>query len=63
MLPIEEIRELAAIPFNSEDREHMNLLKDIWKVAYPDDEVPPIPSNDWKKLGFQVFSLWRRFKM
>ncbi|KAK8807135.1 hypothetical protein WA158_003894 [Blastocystis sp. Blastoise] len=53
MIPIEEIREMSELPFKSDNTEHINMLKDIWKVVFPKDEVPVIPSSEWTKLGFQ----------
>jgi len=30
-----------------------DALKQLWKLAYPDRELPPLKSDLWKEMGWQ----------
>jgi len=30
-----------------------DALKQLWKLAYPDRELPPLKSELWKEMGWQ----------
>ncbi|KAF7146891.1 hypothetical protein RHSIM_Rhsim03G0044800 [Rhododendron simsii] len=31
----------------------MDALKQLWRLAYPDRELPPVKSELWKDMGWQ----------
>jgi hypothetical protein len=30
-----------------------DALKELWKLAYPDRQIPPLKSDLWKEMGWQ----------
>jgi len=33
--------------------EHQDALRQLWRLAYPEREVPPLKSELWKEMGWQ----------
>ena len=48
------LRSRCRIPFNKENLVHNELLKQLWRMSFPDQDVPvDLKSDKWKELGFQ----------
>uniref|UniRef100_A0A2N9GD60 ELMO domain-containing protein n=1 Tax=Fagus sylvatica TaxID=28930 RepID=A0A2N9GD60_FAGSY len=57
-LPLEEercknLRERLEVPFDGSRVEHQDALKQLWRLAYPDRELPSLKSELWKEMGWQ----------
>uniref|UniRef100_A0A1D1YY16 ELMO domain-containing protein A n=1 Tax=Anthurium amnicola TaxID=1678845 RepID=A0A1D1YY16_9ARAE len=55
-LQVERLRNLRhrlEVPFDGSHIEHQDALKELWKLAYPDRELPPLKSELWKEMGWQ----------
>jgi hypothetical protein len=50
----ELVRELIRPHSGPTDSRVCDALEIIWERVYEDNDVPAIPSDEWKKLGFQV---------
>lgn len=52
----ERLRKLQCrlqVPFDGSLVEHQDALKQLWRLAYPDREIPPLKSELWKEMGWQ----------
>ncbi|XP_072984607.1 uncharacterized protein [Typha latifolia] len=47
------LRERLQVPFDSACLDHQNALKQLWRLAYPNRELPPLKSELWKEMGWQ----------
>ncbi|OVA13759.1 Engulfment/cell motility [Macleaya cordata] len=47
------LRQRLEIPFDGTSAEHQDALKQLWRLAYPDRELPPLKSELWKEMGWQ----------
>ncbi|XP_062215747.1 uncharacterized protein LOC133916199 isoform X2 [Phragmites australis] len=41
------------IPFDGSRIEHQDALRQLWHLAYPTREVPPLKSELWREMGWQ----------
>jgi len=41
------------IPFDGSRIEHQDALRQLWHLAYPTCEIPPLKSELWKEMGWQ----------
>jgi len=58
-----EFQKFVTTPFEAQDPSHMSELYLLWKVVFPEIEVPSnIESELWKKLGFQSDNPLRDFR-
>ncbi|XAR48340.1 hypothetical protein NMG60_11031128 [Bertholletia excelsa] len=52
----ERLRKLQLrlqIPFDRSHVEHQDALKQLWRLAYPERELPSLKSELWKEMGWQ----------
>lgn len=52
----ERLRNLKwrlGVPFDGSRMEHQDALRQLWKLAYPQREIPPLKSELWKEMGWQ----------
>ncbi|WCJ27664.1 ELMO/CED-12 family protein [Euphorbia peplus] len=47
------LRHRMGIPFDGSRVEHQDALRQLWRLAYPDRELPPLKSEVWKDMGWQ----------
>nr|AFK33483.1 unknown [Lotus japonicus] len=46
---LRNLRQRLEVPFDGSKTEHQDALKQLWKLAFPDREIPPLKSDLWKK--------------
>uniref|UniRef100_J3NB10 ELMO domain-containing protein n=1 Tax=Oryza brachyantha TaxID=4533 RepID=J3NB10_ORYBR len=56
--PIQEerlkfLRQRLNVPFDSSSMKHQDALKELWRLAYPSRQLPPLKSDLWKEMGWQ----------
>ncbi|KNA24446.1 hypothetical protein SOVF_015730 [Spinacia oleracea] len=52
----ERLRQLQSrlkVPFDGSRIEHQDALKQLWRLAFPNRELPPLKSELWKEMGWQ----------
>ncbi|XP_021743364.1 ELMO domain-containing protein B-like [Chenopodium quinoa] len=52
----ERLRHLQSrlkVPFDGSRLEHQDALKQLWRLAFPNRELPPLKSELWKEMGWQ----------
>ncbi|KAG8089195.1 hypothetical protein GUJ93_ZPchr0011g28673 [Zizania palustris] len=52
----ERLRSLGQrldVPFDSSSVKHQDALKELWRLAYPSRQLPPLKSAQWKEMGWQ----------
>ncbi|KAL2464483.1 ELMO/CED-12 family protein [Forsythia ovata] len=47
------LKQRLAVPFDGSFLEHQDALKQLWRLAYPDRELPSLKSELWKEMGWQ----------
>jgi len=47
------LRRRLQIPFDGSRIEHQDALRQLWRLAYPTREIPPLKSELWKEMGWQ----------
>ncbi|CAA3008125.1 Hypothetical predicted protein [Olea europaea subsp. europaea] len=47
------LKQRLAVPFDGSFLEHQDALKQLWRLAYPDRELPALKSELWKEMGWQ----------
>lgn len=47
------LRQRLEVPFDGSQVEHQDALKQLWRLAYPGRELPPLKSELWKEMGWQ----------
>ncbi|KAE9599691.1 putative ELMO domain-containing protein [Lupinus albus] len=47
------LRQRLEVPFDGSKMEHQDALKQLWKLAYPDKQLPSLKSELWKEMGWQ----------
>ncbi|XP_024031145.1 ELMO domain-containing protein A isoform X1 [Morus notabilis] len=50
---LRNIRQRLEVPFDGSCLEHQGALKQLWRLAYPDRELPSLKSVLWKEMGWQ----------
>ncbi|XP_019432459.1 PREDICTED: LOW QUALITY PROTEIN: uncharacterized protein LOC109339464 [Lupinus angustifolius] len=46
---LRSLRQRLEVPFDGSKMEHQDALKQLWKLAYPDRQLPSLKSELWKK--------------
>lgn len=41
------------MPYDCSSVKHQDALKELWKLAYPNRQLPPLKSDLWKEMGWQ----------
>ncbi|CAN6717115.1 unnamed protein product [Malus baccata var. baccata] len=47
------LRQRLQVPFDGSRMEHQDALLELWRLAYPDKELPPLQSELWEQMGWQ----------
>ncbi|KAM2466529.1 hypothetical protein PS1_008441 [Malus domestica] len=47
------LRQRLQVPFDGSRMEHQDALLELWRLAYPDKELPPLQSDLWEQMGWQ----------
>ncbi|KAM1108985.1 hypothetical protein PS2_008447 [Malus domestica] len=47
------LRQRLQVPFDGSRMEHQDALLELWRLAYPDTELPPLQSDLWEQMGWQ----------
>ncbi|KAL6870623.1 hypothetical protein ACP4OV_014471 [Aristida adscensionis] len=47
------LRERLHVPYDCSSAKHQDALKELWRLAYPDRQLPPLKSDIWKEMGWQ----------
>uniref|UniRef100_A0A0E0MJ57 ELMO domain-containing protein n=1 Tax=Oryza punctata TaxID=4537 RepID=A0A0E0MJ57_ORYPU len=47
------LRQRLNVPFDSSSVKHQDALKELWRLAYPGRQLPPLKSDLWKEMGWQ----------
>ncbi|OIW21169.1 hypothetical protein TanjilG_29989 [Lupinus angustifolius] len=50
---LRSLRQRLEVPFDGSKMEHQDALKQLWKLAYPDRQLPSLKSELWKEMGWQ----------
>ncbi|EPS67405.1 hypothetical protein M569_07369, partial [Genlisea aurea] len=47
------LKQRLAIPFDGSLSEHQDALRQLWRLSYPDRQLPSLKSEVWKDMGWQ----------
>ncbi|EYU20853.1 hypothetical protein ABFS82_11G018800 [Erythranthe guttata] len=47
------LKQRLSVPFDGTSSEHQDALRQLWRLSYPDRELPPLKSEVWKDMGWQ----------
>ncbi|XP_021895461.1 ELMO domain-containing protein 2-like [Carica papaya] len=47
------LQQRLEVPFDGSRVEHQDALKQLWRLAYPNRELPSLKSKLWKDMGWQ----------
>ncbi|CAN1246374.1 ELMO domain-containing protein A, partial [Linum grandiflorum] len=47
------LQRRLGVPFDGSLLEHQDALKKLWRLAYPDRQLPALKSELWKEMGWQ----------
>ncbi|KAI8562630.1 hypothetical protein RHMOL_Rhmol03G0049900 [Rhododendron molle] len=50
---LKNLQQRLQVPFDGSLVEHQDALKQLWRLAYPDRDLPPLKSELWKEMGWQ----------
>ncbi|XP_042476361.1 ELMO domain-containing protein 3 isoform X2 [Macadamia integrifolia] len=50
---LRNLQQRLEVPFDGSRLEHQDALKQLWRLAYPDRELPSLKSELWKEMGWQ----------
>ncbi|OMO61306.1 Engulfment/cell motility, ELMO [Corchorus olitorius] len=50
---LKNLQQRVGIPFDGSRAEHQDALRQLWRLAYPDRELPSLKSELWKDMGWQ----------
>ncbi|KAJ4721381.1 ELMO domain-containing protein A [Melia azedarach] len=50
---LRHLKQRLEVPFDGSRVEHQDALKQLWRLAYPGRELPPLKSELWKEMGWQ----------
>lgn len=50
---LRNLKQRLEVPFDGSKTDHQDALLQLWKLAYPDRELPPLKSDCWKEMGWQ----------
>ncbi|KAE8707880.1 ELMO/CED-12 family protein isoform 3 [Hibiscus syriacus] len=57
LIPIEaslrNLQQRPGVPFDGSRLDHQDALKQLWRLAYPNRELPSLKSELWKDMGWQ----------
>lgn len=47
------LRQRLDVPYDCSSIKHQDALKELWRLAYPNRQLPPLKSDLWKEMGWQ----------
>lgn len=50
---IQSLQKRLEVSFDASCVEHQDALKQLWRLAYPDRQLPSLKSDLWKEMGWQ----------
>ncbi|KAL8150816.1 hypothetical protein V2J09_020624 [Rumex salicifolius] len=50
---LKKLQSRLQVSFDGTLLEHQEALKQLWRLAYPNREIPPLKSELWKEMGWQ----------
>ncbi|XP_058078902.1 uncharacterized protein LOC131227174 [Magnolia sinica] len=50
---LRNLQQRLEVPFDGTHLEHQDALRQLWRLAYPDRELPSLKSELWKEMGWQ----------
>lgn len=50
---LHNLKQRLKVPFDGSRSDHQDALRQLWKLAYPNRETPPLKSELWKEMGWQ----------
>ncbi|KAJ7976476.1 ELMO domain-containing protein A [Quillaja saponaria] len=50
---LSNLQQRLEVPFDGSRMEHQDALKQLWRLAYPERELPSLKSELWKEMGWQ----------
>ncbi|XP_021282158.1 ELMO domain-containing protein A isoform X2 [Herrania umbratica] len=50
---LRNLQQRLGVPFDGSRLEHQDALKQLWRLAYPNRELPSLKSELWKDMGWQ----------
>ncbi|XP_019706354.1 uncharacterized protein [Elaeis guineensis] len=50
---LRNLRQRLEVPFDISQADHQDALKQLWGLAYPNRDIPPLKSDLWKEMGWQ----------
>ncbi|ONK77973.1 uncharacterized protein A4U43_C02F12870 [Asparagus officinalis] len=50
---LRNLRQRLEVPFDGSRLDHQDALKQLWRLAFPHRELPPLKSELWKEMGWQ----------
>ncbi|XP_030453234.1 uncharacterized protein LOC115674857 [Syzygium oleosum] len=50
---LRNLQQRLGVPFDGSRLEHQDALRQLWKLAYPERELPSLKSELWKDMGWQ----------
>ncbi|KAJ1264598.1 hypothetical protein BS78_08G011500 [Paspalum vaginatum] len=50
---LRSLRQRLDVPYDCSSVKHQDALKELWRLAYPERQLPPLKSDQWKEMGWQ----------
>ncbi|XP_068658723.1 uncharacterized protein [Aristolochia californica] len=50
---LRNLQQRLEVPFDGSRLDHQDALRHLWRLAYPDRELPSLKSELWKEMGWQ----------
>ena len=50
---VERLRKRADVPYDGENEEHREKLRELWRLAFPGEPLQALKHAQWKNLGYQ----------
>ncbi|GHP02503.1 hypothetical protein PPROV_000126000 [Pycnococcus provasolii] len=50
---LEALRERSVTPYDPDNDDHCSLLRELWSLSFPEEELVALKHAQWKKLGYQ----------
>ncbi|KAI3472410.1 hypothetical protein Pfo_029531 [Paulownia fortunei] len=50
---LKHLKQRLSVPFDGTFSEHQDALRQLWRLSYPDRQLPSLKSEVWKDMGWQ----------
>ncbi|CDP11299.1 unnamed protein product [Coffea canephora] len=50
---LKHLKQRLAVSFDGDYLQHQDALRHLWRLAYPNKELPSLKSERWKEMGWQ----------